>query len=282
MVSRLARFLGLPEQLAAAVRRRRGDSDGQMLLALIYAACAGGGQLHAVAALGAEGVARRACGLRAVPASRRLGEYLQRMHEAALEGLRRCARLVSRRLVPVCTVVPVSRDRLPLAELGRRHRGQQGPEPAFQGPLTDLGLQPPPCRSHAAQQGFYLGARIAQLLRLLPSEARRPGLHCVDSVGRLTCSARLLLCSRSNLRWDWLLHAASRREPGWGWGPTRSPRGSRCVRSRVRSGRGAGAGRLRGAQVARRRAEGPAPSAQGSPLKPYGPATAISGNYPGI
>ncbi len=100
----VARCLGLPEQLAAAVRlqrRRRGGSAGQQLLALLYAACAGGGHLHAVDALGADDVARRACGLRAVPASRRLGEYLQRMHAAALEGLRECARLVSRRLVPL-------------------------------------------------------------------------------------------------------------------------------------------------------------------------------------
>ncbi len=75
MVAQLARFLGLPELLAASVRlqrRRRGGSDRQLLLALLYAACAGGGYLHAVDALGAEDVARRACGLRAVPASRRL------------------------------------------------------------------------------------------------------------------------------------------------------------------------------------------------------------------
>ncbi len=74
-----------------------------------------------------------------------------------------------RLLEPVCMVMLVSHDRLPVAELVRRHRGQQGQEHAFQGPLTDLGLHPPPCRSHAAQQGFYLGGQIAQLLRrLLP------------------------------------------------------------------------------------------------------------------
>ncbi len=104
VVARLARFLGLPEKLAAAVRlqrRRRGGSDGQRLLALLYAACAGGGHLHAGDALGADDVARQTCGLRAVPASRRLGADLQRMHEAALEGLRECARLVSRRLGPL-------------------------------------------------------------------------------------------------------------------------------------------------------------------------------------
>ncbi len=85
--------------------------------------------------------------------------------------------------------------------------------------MTDLGRQPPPCRSPAAQQGFYLGARIAQLLlrhQMLPSEARQPGLRPLIQycVGRLTCSARLLLYSSSNLRLDGLLPAASRREPG--------------------------------------------------------------------
>ncbi len=112
MGARLARFLGLPEKLAASVRlkrRRRGGSDVQMLLALIYSACAGGGHLHAVDALGADEVARRACGLRAVPASRRLGEYLQRMHAAALEGLRECVRRVSRRLVPLVAQACVQR-----------------------------------------------------------------------------------------------------------------------------------------------------------------------------
>ncbi len=91
VVARLTRFLGLPEKLAASVRlqrRRRGGSDVQRLLALLYAACAGGGHLHAVDALGTDDVVRQACGLRAGPASRRLGADLQRMHAAALEGLR--------------------------------------------------------------------------------------------------------------------------------------------------------------------------------------------------
>ncbi len=104
VVARLARFLGLPELLTASVRlqcRRRGGSDMQMLPALTYSVCAGGGHLHAIVALGADDVARQACGLRAVPASRRLGADLQRMHAAALEGLRQCARLVSRRLAPL-------------------------------------------------------------------------------------------------------------------------------------------------------------------------------------
>ncbi len=121
-------------------------------------------------------------------------------------------------------MIPVSRDRLPVAELVRRHRGKQGQENALQGPLTDLGLHHPPCRSHAAHQGFHLGGQIAQLLlqyQVLASAARQPGLrplirYFVCSVGRLTRSARrrLLLFSRSNLWLDWLLHAGSRREPG--------------------------------------------------------------------
>ncbi len=130
-----------------------------------------------------------------------------------------------RLLEPVCMVIPVSHDRLPVAELVRRHRGQQGQENAFQGPLTDLGLHHPPCRSHAANQGFYLGGQIAQLLlrllqyQTLPAAARQHGLrplirYCVCSVGRLTRSARRLLFSKSNLWVNWLLHAASRREPG--------------------------------------------------------------------
>ncbi len=55
VVARLARFLGLPELLVAAVRLQRcrcGGSDMQRLLALSYFACAGGGHLNAVDALG--------------------------------------------------------------------------------------------------------------------------------------------------------------------------------------------------------------------------------------
>ncbi len=373
---RLARFLGLPEQLAVAVRlqrRRRSGRAGQLLLARTYAACAGGGHLHTVAALRADDAARRACGLRAGPASWRLGADLQRMHQAALEGLRQCARLVPLGAqacgqrwgsVPVCGDGPgiegegqlcehaergyhgekqswlhsvcvgaawvsvrlhaggtdvrgdgreqLDRDAVPwltgrqpvglraasadsckelvsycrqrggddsvsaadprqkapilclAAAMGLRedggasghggegagHRGQQRPEPACQGPLTDLGLQPPLCRSPAAQQGFYLGGQIAQQLlpyQVLPSAARQPGLrplirYCVGSVGRLQ-----RLCSRSNLRLDWLLPAAwpegaglglgrcgrSRAGPS-GRGPTRSPQVARCARSRGR------------------------------------------------
>ncbi len=163
-----------------------------------------------------------------------------------------------RRLEPVGMVILVSRDRLPLAELGRRHRGQQGQEHAFQGPLTDLGLQHPPCRSHAAHQGFHLGGQIAQLLlRLLPyqallSAARQPELqplirYCVGSVGRLTHSARRL-GSRSNLRLAW--GGAAGAAPGPAAGDRRGAReglGAPGAGGAAAAGRGqAGAGCLRG------------------------------------
>ncbi len=432
VVARLARFRGLPEQLAASVRlqrRRRGGSTGQRLLALRYSACAGGGHLHAGDALGADAVARRACGRRwgyvpvfvdgpgievegqlfengepgyhgeqqswlpsvcggAAGVSARLHaggtdvqgdgrEQLDRdaapwltgrqpvgrraasadscqdlvsscrrkgwddsgsvtdprqkaptLRLAAAMGLREdegepldaagkewalavayrpargpeepvCGVLrrdgdgEQRLPEPVCTVIPVSRDRLPVAELGRRHRGQQGQENAFQGPLPDLGWHHPPYRSHAAQQGFHLGGQIAQLLlrqrpdQVPPSEARQPELqplirYCVGSVGRLTHSARRL-GSRSNLRLDW--GGAAGAAPGPAAGDRRGAReglGAPGAGGAAAAGRGqAGAGHLRGAQVARRQDEGPAPGTPGSPLKPYGPAIPISENYPG-
>ena len=57
-------------------------------------------------------------------------------------------------LLPVYTVILVSRDDLPLDELVRRHRGKQGQENAFKGPLIDLDLHHPPCRKFRANQAF--------------------------------------------------------------------------------------------------------------------------------
>ncbi len=132
-----------------------------------------------------------------------------------------------RLLEPVCMAMLVSHDRLPLAELVRPAPWPAGAGECVPGAVDGPGLHHPPCRSQAANQGFYLGGQIALLLlrllqyQALPAAARQPGLrplirYCVGSVGRLTRSARRLrlLCSRSNLQWDWLLHAASRREPG--------------------------------------------------------------------
>ncbi len=118
-----------------------------------------------------------------------------------------------RLLEPVRTVIPVSRDRLPVAELGRRHRGQQGQEHALQGPLTDLGLHHPPCaRTRRIRVSTWAGRSRSCCCgccnnQALPDEARQHGLrplirYFVCSVGRLTPSGRRLLCSRSNLRRD--------------------------------------------------------------------------------
>ena len=86
-------------------------------------------------------------------------------------------------LLPVYTVILVSRDDLPLDELVRRHRGKQGQENAFKGPLIDLDLHHPPCRRFRANQAFYICGQIAQVLlravqyQLLPARARRHGLR---------------------------------------------------------------------------------------------------------
>ena len=57
-------------------------------------------------------------------------------------------------LLPFYTVILVSRDDLALDALVHRHRGKQGQENAFQGPLIDLDLHHPPCRKFRANQAF--------------------------------------------------------------------------------------------------------------------------------
>ncbi len=114
-------------------------------------------------------------------------------------------------LLPVCTVIPVSRD-----EPVRRHRGRQGRENAFKGPLVDRDLHHPPCRKFRANQAFHVCAQRARMLlravpyQLLPARARRHGLrplirHLVRAVGRRVRSGR---CRRL----DRLCHAAVQRE----------------------------------------------------------------------
>ena len=128
-------------------------------------------------------------------------------------------------LLPVYTVIPVSRDDLPLDELVRRHRGKQGQENAFKGPLIDLDLHHPPCRKFRANQAFYICGHRAQVLlravqhRLLPASARRHGLrplirYLVRVGGRLVRSGRRwwLDFARNNFRLDWLYHAAVQLE----------------------------------------------------------------------
>ena len=123
-------------------------------------------------------------------------------------------------LVPRHTVILVSRDDLPLAELVRRHRGKQGQENAFKGPLRDMDLHHPPCRGYRANQAFYALGQIAQVLLravqygALPKRARRHGIrpviryvmrataHMVRTVRR-TC----VRFAKTNFRLDWLYRA---------------------------------------------------------------------------
>lgn len=128
-------------------------------------------------------------------------------------------------LFPTHTVILVSRDDLPLAELVRRHRGKQGQENAFKGPLRDLDLHHPPCRGLLANQLFYACGQLAQMLlravqfHLLPKSARKHGLrplvrHFVRTVARLVRAAgrHRLLFAKTNLRLDWIYAAAVRLE----------------------------------------------------------------------
>ena len=104
-------------------------------------------------------------------------------------------------LEPMYTVILVSHDELPVSAAVARHRGKQGQENAFKGPLIDLDLHHPPCKRFAANQAFYLCGLLAQaLLRaiqycLLPMDEWRRRLgtiirRVVRSPAVLTCSAR--------------------------------------------------------------------------------------------
>ncbi|USE39450.1 transposase [Endozoicomonas sp. SCSIO W0465] len=97
--------------------------------------------------------------------------------------------------VPRYSVILVSRSDLPLAELVRRHREKQGQENAQKGPLIDLDLHHPPCRSFHANQAFYACGQMAQILlralqyKALPEKERRHGIRplirkVIRSVGR--------------------------------------------------------------------------------------------------
>ena len=88
-------------------------------------------------------------------------------------------------LVPHYSFILVSRDDLPVAELVRRHRAKQGQENAFKGPLRELNLHHPPCKSYGANQVRAVGA-IAAAGAANPDAARgspraRPG--AVDPAG---------------------------------------------------------------------------------------------------
>ncbi len=130
-----------------------------------------------------------------------------------------------RRLMPAYTVILVSRDDLPVEELVARHRGKQGQENAFKGPLIDMDLHHPPCRRFHANQAFYACGQMAQVLlravqyELLPTDARKHGLrplirYLMRTVARLVRTGRRwrLDFAKSNFRLDWLFYAACQLE----------------------------------------------------------------------
>ena len=90
-------------------------------------------------------------------------------------------------------------------------------ENAFKGPLTDLGLHHPPCRSYRANQAFHALGHIAQaLLRAvqftaLPRGARRHGIrqvirYVMRTAAHMVRTARrvCLRFAKTSFRLDWL------------------------------------------------------------------------------
>ena len=76
-------------------------------------------------------------------------------------------------LFPAHTVILVSRHDLPLGELVRRHRGKQGHENAFRGPLRELDLRHSPCRGLLANPPFYTCGHLADAAARLRRGAKR-------------------------------------------------------------------------------------------------------------
>lgn len=130
-------------------------------------------------------------------------------------------------LYPRYTVILVSRDDMPLPEIVSRHRGKQGQENAFKGPLIDLDLHHPPCRRFTANRAFYTAGQIAQILLLsaqyllLPQAARQHGLRTIirdfiRAAAKLVKKSRQLILKFTKqlpartIRW--ILHAADRIE----------------------------------------------------------------------
>ena len=96
-LSRTADDLDLPGILGSTLGlkiRDRGASDDEMMLSLIYSLANGDVAISDVDRLGADGPRRQLLYLDRVPDSRRLGEYLCRFDEAALERFYGVARLM--------------------------------------------------------------------------------------------------------------------------------------------------------------------------------------------
>ena len=112
-------------------------------------------------------------------------------------------------LVPIYTVILVSRDDLPLDRLVRRHRGKQGQENTFKGPLIDLDLHHPYLRSTRAD-AVARGAVSAVADRCPASWPA--ALDPLPRSSRGTAGTQRLDLVRTNFRLDWLYHAAVQLE----------------------------------------------------------------------
>jgi hypothetical protein len=102
-VAGMAERLGLRRMLSQRMglkRRRRGASDAEMLLSVVYSLAAGDGCLRDVDRLSQDQARLAALGLEQVPGSRRLGEYLARYDESTLDELGAIARTVASRVAP--------------------------------------------------------------------------------------------------------------------------------------------------------------------------------------
>lgn len=102
-LSRTAANLGLPKLLGSALGlkvRDRGASDSEMMLSLIYSLANGDGAISDVDRLGADQPRRDVLDLERVPDHRRLGEYLCRFDEPALNRFYNVARKAARQVAP--------------------------------------------------------------------------------------------------------------------------------------------------------------------------------------
>ena len=121
------------------------------------------------------------------------------------------------------SVIAVSRTDVSVKQLVHRHRAKQGQENAFKGPLIDMDLHHPPCRSFVANQAFYTLGQIAQVILMalkyqtLPSDAQKCGLGrlikwLIGTAGKFTRSGRQLKLwlAKSNFKLNWLSACANK------------------------------------------------------------------------
>ena len=101
-ISQIAKSSGLSSLLKSIKlkKRKRGCSDKEMLLSLIYSLSCGQGNLSDVDKLKNNETSLRLLGLREAPDSRRLGEYLKRFKESDIEKLNLIYRKLAEQIAP--------------------------------------------------------------------------------------------------------------------------------------------------------------------------------------